>query len=310
MSGFNTVAAHITSYGGVYPMLFAFFDAAGELDQDAIRHQTRAVLAAGAHGIAVLGLASEAHKLSTDERLRFVEYVQDEVRGRVPLSVTVSENSARGQIEFCRKVLALGANWLILQPPPVKGMTETSLADFFSEVASKVDAPIGLQLAPDYLSGTLSPAKLLQLAARHSNVAILKVEMPALEAACLIADTGGHFAVFNGRAGLDMPDCIAAGCVGFVPGAESTDRLVSIYNALTSADTAQAGEAEKAYIDLAPLLSFLMLGIDNFLVYGKHLMARRLGLGAASGRVRSPTSGASAFGFTVLERWSKNIGSL
>jgi 2-keto-3-deoxy-L-arabinonate dehydratase len=298
------------TFAGVYPMLFAFFDEKGALDEQAIRLQTRAVLAAGAHGVAALGLASEANKMSTAERLRFIEIVQDEVRGKVPLSVTISEASVAGQIEFSRRALALGAAWLILQPPPVKGMTESSLAGFFAEVAGAVDAPLGLQLAPDYLSGTLSAANLLRLAEKHANVSILKVEMPALEVARLLEETHGKFAVFNGRAGLDMPDGIAAGCVGFVPGAESTDSLVQIYESLTSREPQRVAEAERAYKDLAPLLGFLMLGIDNFLVYGKTLMTRRLGLRPQSCAVRAPTAGASKFGLAVLDRWSRHIGAL
>jgi 2-keto-3-deoxy-L-arabinonate dehydratase len=296
------------AFAGVYPMLFAFFGEGGALDEEAIRRQTRAVLAAGAHGVAVLGLASEANKMSTAERLRFIECVQQEIKGKVPLSVTVSETSAAGQIAFSRQALELGASWLVLQPPPVKGMTEASLAGFFAEVAAAVDAPIGLQLAPDFLSGTLSAASLSRLVAAQPNISILKVEMPALEVARLIEDTRGAFAVFNGRAGLDMPDSIAAGCVGFVPGAESTDRLVRIYEALTSGQASRVAEGEQVYKELAPLLSFLMLGIDNFLVYGKTLMARRLGFEPSKGAVRSPTAGTTAFGLTVLDRWSRNVG--
>ena len=307
MSRTANVVSRAAAFRGVYPMLFAFFDESGALDTAAIRRQARAVLAAGAHGIAVLGLASEANKMSTEERLRFIECVQQEIAGKVPLSVTVSETSAAGQIAFSKQALALGAAWLVLQPPPVKGMTETSLAGFFAEVADAVDAPIGLQLAPDFLSGTLSAASLVRLAGQHPNVCILKVEMPALEAARLIEDTGGRFAVFNGRAGLEMPDSVAAGCAGFVPGAESTDRLVRIYEALTSGESRQVNEGEALYKELAPLLSFLMLGIDNFLVYGKALMTRRLGLAPELGAVRSPTSGSTPFGIAMLERWSRNV---
>lgn len=303
-------AARDVPFSGVYPMLFAFFDETGALDEKALRNQVSAVLAAGAHGIAALGLASEANKMSTAERLRFMECVQEANGSKAPLSITVSETSTRGQIQFARQAMALGAAWLVLQPPPVKGMTEASLAAFFSEVADAVDAPIGLQLAPDFLSGTLSAATLSKLAARSPNISILKVEMPAPEVARLIQDTGGRFAVFNGRAGLDMPDSVAAGCAGFVPGAECTDRLVRIYEALRSDEPGRTLQAERDYKELAPLLGFLMLGIDNFLTYGKTLMVRRLGLPPVSSVVRSPTAGASEFALGVLGRWSRELGPL
>ena len=41
---------------GTYPMLYAFFDAAGRLRRDAFSRQVAAALACGASGIAVLGL--------------------------------------------------------------------------------------------------------------------------------------------------------------------------------------------------------------------------------------------------------------
>jgi 4-hydroxy-tetrahydrodipicolinate synthase len=293
---------------GVYPMLFAFFDETGALDEAAIRLQARMTIAAGAHGIAVLGLASEAHKMSTAERLRFLEWVALEIDGRLPISVTVSETSVAGQIDFCNRAIALGARWLILQPPAVKGMTEASLAQFFAQVAAKVAAPLGIQLAPDFLSGSLSAAGLLRLAERCPNVTILKVELPALDAARLIEDTGGRFAVFNGRDGLELPDSLAAGCVGIVPGAELTDRLVEIFEALAARDGRSAASAEDQYRKLVPLICFLMSGIDNFLVYGKLLMARRMGLDDSRAGVRSPTSGATAFGLATLARWSAGLG--
>src|SRR5205085_118132 len=134
---------------------------------------------------------------------------------------------------------------------------------------------IGLQLAPEYLSGTLSGASLTQLARKHPNINILKVELSAFEAHHLVESSEGAFTVFNGKAGLDMPDSLKAGCIGFIPGAEIVDVLVSIYNGLTSADPASVSAAEDRYKEVMPLLSFLITSIDNFLVYGKTLMVRR-----------------------------------
>jgi 2-keto-3-deoxy-L-arabinonate dehydratase len=305
----TTISTKTTTYSGVYPMLFGFFDDKGSLDEKTIRAQVSAVIAAGAHGVAVLGLASEAHKMSTAERLQFLKWVADEVDGRVPISVTVSETSVAGQIEFCHRATDLGAKWVILQPPAVKGAAEASLAEFFSEVAAHVHAPVGIQLAPDYLSGSLSAPTLLRLAHSCPNVSILKVELSALDAARLIADTEGRFAVFNGRDGLELPDSIAAGCVGIVPGAEITDLLVEIFEALNARTAEATRQAEDKYRELAPLICFMMSSIDNFLIYGKRLMTRRMGLPESCATVRSPTSGATAFGLSSLARWSTDLGN-
>ena len=56
------------TFGGIYPMLYAFFGADGQLDRQAMSRQVDACVAAGVHGLAVGGLASECNKLSTAER--------------------------------------------------------------------------------------------------------------------------------------------------------------------------------------------------------------------------------------------------
>ena len=53
---------------GIYPMLYAFFNAQGGLDRHATRRQVQAFVDNGAHGMAVLGLGTEVNKLSDIER--------------------------------------------------------------------------------------------------------------------------------------------------------------------------------------------------------------------------------------------------
>ena len=43
------------------------------------------------------GLATECNKLSTDEKRQLVEWTIEDVGDRVPVSVTVSENTLKGQ---------------------------------------------------------------------------------------------------------------------------------------------------------------------------------------------------------------------
>jgi hypothetical protein len=66
-------------------------------------------------------------------------------------------------------------------------------------------------------------------------------------------------------------------------------------------------QAENKYRELAPLICFMMSSLDNFLIYGKHLMTRRMNLPESCAQVRSPTSGATAFGLSSLARWSRDL---
>src|SRR5512144_743408 len=92
-----------STFSGIYPMMYAFFSRSGALDRRAMRSQVEACLRGGAHGIAVLGLATEVNKLTPAEKRELVAWVAEDVAGAVPVAVTVSETTAEQQADF--------ANW-------------------------------------------------------------------------------------------------------------------------------------------------------------------------------------------------------
>src|SRR3954471_9281150 len=84
MTGSGKPAAE---FRGIYPILYAFFGADGGLDRAAMRAQARACLRHGAHGVAALGLATEVGKLSLAERHQVLDWVTEDVAGRVPVAI-------------------------------------------------------------------------------------------------------------------------------------------------------------------------------------------------------------------------------
>jgi 4-hydroxy-tetrahydrodipicolinate synthase len=294
---------------GVYPMLFAFFDAAERLDRGAMKRQVDAMVAAKVHGVAILGLATECNRLSVTEKRTLLDWVAEDLAGRLPLSVTVSEPDVAGQIAFVKAAAAAGAGWVVLQPPPVKGAPESELLRFFGAVADASPVPVGLQIAPEYLGIGLSGATLRELGRRHPNVRILKVESAPLHVAELIEVTEGAFDVFNGRAGLELPDCVRAGCVGMIPGAECADLLARIFDGMRGGEAAVAG-AERDYLAVAPLITFSIASMDCFLLYAKRVAARRFGIAADLALPRRPFTPASRFGIALADRHSAALGAL
>ena len=291
-------------FHGIYPMLYAFFGADGELDREAMRRQTEAAIRAGAHGIAVGGLCTEANKLSTAERRRLIEWVAEDVAGRVPLSVTITENSIPGQREVARLSADVGAAWIALQPPPAGG-AEAELIRFYGAVAEGSALPVGIQNAPDYIGIGLSNAGFATLNRNHPNVSILKAEGPATYIAQLIADTQGVFTVFNGRNGIELVDSLRAGCQGAIPAVDTVDAQVRIYELMRANDEAAA---ERAFAELLPLINFPMYSMDYCLAYGKRLAARRFALGEVHDR--PPSLMPTGFGLDLVQRWSRGLPPL
>jgi len=296
------------AFRGVYPMLYAMFDKAERLDRGAMRRQVNALIGAGVHGIACMGVASEVNKMSLSERRTLLDWVAEDVNGRVPLSVTVGEPSVPGQVEFVRSAKAAGAQWAILQTPPVRGASESSVVRFFGAVCEKAALPLALQIAPEYLGLDMSAAGLNTLARNHPNLRLLKVELPPLPAARLVEDTRGVFEIFNGRAGQEMTYNLDAGCIGIIPGAETADVTALIYDLWSSDKPSDRAEAERLYREIAPLLTFLETSMDNLLVYGKRLMAKRLGISYDRALPRQPHGAPHKFAVALVDRLAAKLG--
>ena len=295
----------VSNFHGIYPILYAFFDRDGALVREPLEAQVDAALRRGAHGVAVLGLATETNKLDANERRQVLEWTADAVGGRLPLAVTVAEPSVQGQAAFVRAAKEAGAAWVILQPPPVTGIGEAELVRFFGRVADSTDLPVAIQNAAQFLGTGLSNTALATLNRNHPNVCLLKGEAPAHVIERMIADTNGAYRVFNGRGGQELPDCLRAGCIGMIPAPECFDVQVRIYEAMRAGDEAAA---ERLYREILPLIAFMMSSIDTFVCYGKRIVARRLGI--VNVFDRAPCQHPTPFGLAMTDRLSASLAAL
>jgi 4-hydroxy-tetrahydrodipicolinate synthase len=290
-------------FSGIYPILYAFFRADGTLDRAAMRRQAVACVEHPAHGIAALGLATEVGKLSAAEKRDIVAWLAEDVGARRPVAITISGDSVEEQAALADFAARHGASWLVLQPPRERGHPEQWYADFFAEVMARTDLPCAIQNAPEYLGVGLTPAGIAALAARRSNFVLLKGEGPAVRMREVIEANPG-MAVFNGRGGLELPDNLAAGCVGMIIGVDSFDWQARVYDAW------QAGrreEAETAYRTLLPGVVFMMQSIDHLVCYGKRIAAARLGLDVHD---RTPSLQPTGFGVECTRRFAAALGAL
>lgn len=284
-------------------MLYAFFDAQGALGREGFVRQVEACVSRGAHGIAVLGLATEVSKLSVGERRQAVEWVAEALNKRRPLTVTIFGPTPEAQSEAVTHAAAHGASWVVLQPPPDKSITQAELMRFFGTVMDRAPIPVGIQNAPDYIGIGLTPENIVALHKAHANFTVLKLEGPATLAAQVVAATDGKLRVFNGRGGLELPDNLRGGCAGMIPAPDCFDRLVDCYEAMKRGDEV-AGE--KHYAEILPAIAFVMQTIDYLLCYGKRLAAARLGLGPVYDR--APALAPTGFGLAAVARFAKTLG--
>lgn len=289
---------------GVYPMLYAMFDEGGRLRRDAVAAQVEAAVAAGADGVAVLGLGTEGRRLDEAERRELVGWLAEDLAGRLPFAVTVGGADPAEQAAFARFACDAGAAWVLLQPPPER-VEDAELITFFGAVAERVDGPVGIQNAPEFLGYGLDIDGLVALNRAHPNVTVVKAETSAVEVDRLVQRLEGRMAVFNGRAGLELVDNLRAGAAGMIPGIETVDLQAACVSAFGRGDTAGA---ENLYAHMLPTLAFIMQGVDHFVRHGKLIAALRLGLELAPQARSGPEP--SSFGRAAALRFSRHLGPL
>lgn len=90
------------TFHGIHGIVYAMFDADEKLDRMAMRRQVQFCLDAGVHGMAALGLATEVSKLTVPERCAVMEWVSEDVAGKVPLAFTIFGSSVAEQIAQVR----------------------------------------------------------------------------------------------------------------------------------------------------------------------------------------------------------------
>lgn len=293
---------------GIYAVLYALFDESGRLDRYAFRTQVETCIRAGAHGIAVLGLATEVNKLSTAERRLFLEWAAEDIAGRIPLAVTIAEASVDEQVAFAQVAQDVGADWLILQPPPVRGLSEAEYVRFFGSVADRVSLPVAIQNAPDYIGIGLSVAGLRSLSRNHANISLFKAETSSVGLREIVEELGDAVRIFNGRGGLELIENLQAGCAGLIVAPECLDVQVQIYEAFRRGQLGDLELAEELYRSVLPLIVFTMQSIQHFLCYGKRVFAARAGLGPVFDR--APALAPTPFGLERAAVYASRLGGL
>lgn len=296
------------AYKGIFPILYTFFNEDGSIDKGAMKRQVDVCIAAGAHGIAILGIVGEFDKLNVNEKRSITEIIAEAVDGRVPLAVTVSEPSVPGQIEFMQAAEKMGADWTILQPPQLKGIPEIEIIRFFGSVAEHAHKPVALQNNPVNLNVWLSNESLKTVNRNHPNVNILKGEGPLPVVQKLMEETDGVFDVFTGLGGREMTLTHALGCIGCIPAPDCIDVQCKIYGLLEVGDKSSRMEAETLHQSILPMIQFALHSPAHMLTYGKRMFARRAGIKTV--HPRAPAIPANVYNMEVAKAFVDQLPEL
>ncbi len=110
--------AHLPErFGGIVPPLLTPFTPSFEIDTASLQRLIEFQLAAGVHGIFVLGSTGEAAFLTDQQRATVIEVAVRTVAGQIPVFVGVFDMTTARVLEHARTAQRLGASALVLTSP-------------------------------------------------------------------------------------------------------------------------------------------------------------------------------------------------
>ena len=112
----NKISYQQKNLKGIFPIIYSFFNKNNSLDIKLMKEQIQFIKKIGSNGIACLGLATEVHKLSFNEKKLIIEMIAKQCNGKIPIAVTIQGHSLSEQIKLINVAIANKASWIILQP--------------------------------------------------------------------------------------------------------------------------------------------------------------------------------------------------
>jgi 4-hydroxy-tetrahydrodipicolinate synthase len=229
------------SFVGVGTALVTPFTKTGALDETAVRRLAKRQVDAGVHFVAPCGTTGETPTLSSDERLRVVELVAEEVEGRAMVLAGAGGYDTREVIHAVKAYEAAGAHGILSVTPYYNRPTQEGLFQHYRAIADSTKLPIILYNVPGRTSCNIEPATVARLAAIPNIVGIKEASanMPQIIEVC--RQVPAEFIVLSGDDAMTLP-MMAIGGRGVISVAanEAPAEMVQLVDAAERGDYATA----------------------------------------------------------------------
>ena len=288
---------------GVYAITATPFDEDGRLDEGSLTSLVEFEVKAGVHGLVILGIMGESHKLADRERLRVTQEVLRHVAGRIPVVVGTTHGGTDPTIELSQAAEAAGAAAVMVAPPAGLKSPEGIIAHYRA-VAFALQIPVVVQDEPTSTRVPLPPVMLSRIAREVESCRIFKLEDPPSPSKItqLRKLCNGWVQLYGGLGGAYFYEELLRGADGTMTGFAFPEILVGIYERFRSGQRAAAAALFDRYASLIRYESQPGIG----LAIRKEILRRRGAIRCAS--VRQPGSAIDEVTLRELDGMLERMG--
>lgn len=257
------------------------FDENEKIDISLFKYLVERLVVSGSHGIAPLGSTGVMPYLSDEEKEAITEATIDQVKGRVPTLVGVSNLTTEKTIHHAQFAEKAGADAVMIIPMSYWKLTDDEIVAHYDAVARKISIPIMAYNNPATSGVDMSPALLKRLL-EIPNITMIKESSGDIQRMhYLRRELGEEVAFYNGSNPLAL-GAFCAGARGWCTAAPNLipDLNIGLYEAIVEGDLEKAKELFYQQFDL---LKFIVnKGLPRAVKVGLNI------LGEEGGNLRSP----------------------
>ncbi|BAP31593.1 putative dihydrodipicolinate synthase [Chryseobacterium sp. StRB126] len=245
------------------------------------KNMVEKLVVSGSHGIASLGSAGVMPYLSDEEKEAVTEATLQQVKGRVPTLIGVSNLTTEKTVYHAQFAEKAGADAVMIIPMSYWKLTDDEIVAHYDTVASTISIPIMAYNNPATGGVDMSPALLKRLL-EIPNVTMIKESTGDIQRMhYLRKELGEDVAFYNGSNPLALA-AFSAGATGWCTAAANLipELNLKLYQAIQNN---QLHEAQNVFYKQVELLKFIVAkGLPRAVKAGLDI------LGEESGYLRNP----------------------
>ncbi|WP_374462761.1 dihydrodipicolinate synthase family protein [Chryseobacterium sp.] len=257
------------------------FDKNEKVDIPLFKHLVERLVTSGSHGIAPLGSTGVMPYLSDEEKEEVTEATLQQVKGRIPTLVGVSNLTTEKTVHHAQFAEKAGADAVMIIPMSYWKLTDDEIVTHYDAVANKISIPIMAYNNPATSGVDMSPALLKRLL-EIPNVTMIKESTGDVQRMhYLRRELGEEVAFYNGSNPLALA-AFSAGARGWCTAVPNLipELNISLYHAVEEGNLEKAKEIFYQQFDL---LKFIVSkGLPRAVKSGLNI------LGEDGGNLRSP----------------------
>jgi 4-hydroxy-tetrahydrodipicolinate synthase len=194
-----------TNWTGVGTALVTPFNKNGDLDEASVRRLARRQIEAGVHFLVPCGTTGESPTLTLHERVRTVEILVEESKGRVPILAGAGGYDTKEVIHSAAEMMKAGAQGLLSVTPYYNKPTQEGLYQHYRAVAESTPLPIVVYNVPGRTGVNVEVATLARLAEIPTIVGVKEASGNVTQMCEVCRAVPSDFIVLSGDDALTLP---------------------------------------------------------------------------------------------------------